>query len=151
MTRLTAATLAVAFLIPVTTIPAIGQGRTLPNADSTPTAADRTVMSVASDVLTDRGAIEMDPVPAEDRQGLDFAAIGEPIITVGGERVGAVSGVTSGIDGKLTRIEVALDPRMPGSLESIMLSARGAERTEQGLVLTLSHDEVLQMIEANAS
>lgn len=151
MTRLTAATLAVAFTITASATHLAAQDRVLPRADNMSTVEDRTVMSVAGDVLTDTGPIAMDPVPVEDPVGLNFAAIGEPIITLGGERVGAVSGVTSGADGTLARIEVALDPRMPGNLDSIVLSARGAERTQDGLVLTLSRDEVLQMIEANAS
>jgi len=114
-------------------------------------AENRTIMNVAQDVLTDEGPIKLDSQPVTQTEGLTFAAIGESILTVEGERIGKVHDVSAGTNGQLRSVKVALDEDMPGTLDMISLSAQGAERTQGGVVLTLSQNEVYQMIDANAS
>lgn len=112
---------------------------------------DRTVMNVAGDVLTDPGRIAVDAVQANDEPALTFAAIGEPILIVDGRKIGEVAGVATDREGRLRTLMVNLDDSLPGNLDRIALSARGAARTQDGLVLTLGRAEVYQLIEANAS
>ena len=114
------------------------------------TAADRTIMNVSSDVLTDQGPIKLDPTPRMN-DSLAFAAIGESILTVEGEKIGQVQHVSAGADGHLKTLTVELDDDLPGMLDSIALSAEGAARTQGGVVLTLSQAEVYQLLDANAS
>lgn len=121
-----------------------------PALDGVRTAEDRTIMNVARDVLTDRARIAMDAVPQQDGPALTFAAIGEPVLTVSGETIGAVTDVTQDADGELRTLTIDLVDALPGSLDSLSLSAAGAARTSQGVVLTLSQDELHQMIEANS-
>ena len=114
------------------------------------TTADRTIMNVSSDVLTDQGPIKLDPTPRMN-DSLAFAAIGELILTVEGEKIGQVQHVSAGADGHIRTLMVDLDDGLPGMLESISLSAEGAARTQGGVVLTLSQAEVYQLLDANAS
>ncbi|WP_316015354.1 hypothetical protein [Roseobacter sp. HKCCA0434] len=123
------------------------------SVDSDLMGRDRTVLGVTSQLLTEDGPILLDPV--ERPAPLTFAAIGEPVVTSDGIRIGEIERVDGISNGSVSQLTVDLDETvtqsLTQSLDQLTIAAGGTTRTEDGLMLTLDTLEVKQLLEANGS